>query len=312
MTKQQALLTLAIPTYNRAGYLDRQLSWAAASIGEQWDGCELIVSDNASTDSTPEVCAKWKARLGDHLTVYRQGTNIGSGLNFCFCLQHAKGSYVWLIGDDDVIYPKAVLAVLGILRQSSDLGVVLLNFRTTDNYGGPVIASQVYPCTETMWAFPGKDLFLRCLQQNENAMLLITAGIVRTTLAVESIAYWPRVHQNTALATYIRGYAAIRSGMALTADTFLDYPLGSGNLSRWLVTVFYHIPEVYLRLIKLGFDAPHLRRLILDRAAFLTFMWRFPLDFARSLGVYLQVARMREWSSDSKTGSEPPMSNLSQ
>lgn len=52
MEQNNQLLTLAIPTFNRAKFLDSQLAWAVESIAENWDKVELLVCDNASTDDT--------------------------------------------------------------------------------------------------------------------------------------------------------------------------------------------------------------------------------------------------------------------
>ena len=50
------LLTVAIPTFNRAVALDAQLDALSRSIVELTGECAVIVSDNASSDETPAVC----------------------------------------------------------------------------------------------------------------------------------------------------------------------------------------------------------------------------------------------------------------
>ena len=52
------LLTIAIPTYNRAALLDKQLAWLAIAIKGFESECEIIISDNCSTDNTPGVVKK--------------------------------------------------------------------------------------------------------------------------------------------------------------------------------------------------------------------------------------------------------------
>lgn len=49
------LLTISIPTYNRALLLNDQLAWFAGAVKGNEELCELIVSDNASSDATREV-----------------------------------------------------------------------------------------------------------------------------------------------------------------------------------------------------------------------------------------------------------------
>ena len=42
------LLTISIPTYNRAQMLDRQLKWLASEVLGNEGDCEIIISDNCS------------------------------------------------------------------------------------------------------------------------------------------------------------------------------------------------------------------------------------------------------------------------
>jgi len=54
------LLTIAIPTYNRADLLDKQLTWLSQAIKGFETECEILVSDNCSTDHTQSIINKWR------------------------------------------------------------------------------------------------------------------------------------------------------------------------------------------------------------------------------------------------------------
>ena len=62
------LLTISIPTYNRAQMLDRQLKWLAFELMGYEDDCEIIISDNCSPDNTEEILEMWKAALSHRLS----------------------------------------------------------------------------------------------------------------------------------------------------------------------------------------------------------------------------------------------------
>ena len=107
-------LSICIPTYNRVGYLKELLP----AILDQADAecVEVVVSDNASTDGTADYlrslsnpCLRW----------WTNETNIGGDRNFLKCVAEAKGEYVWLFGDDDLMPDGSVARVLDFLRDNN-------------------------------------------------------------------------------------------------------------------------------------------------------------------------------------------------
>jgi glycosyltransferase involved in cell wall biosynthesis len=119
------LLTIAVPTYNRASYLDLCLSQVCSQLKAHGAEVELLVSNNCSTDTTDEVVRKYIA-LGYPITYLINEENIGPDRNFEQCYRKAKGKYVLMPGDDDVLLDGSIDKLLEILR-SDDYGVVFLN-----------------------------------------------------------------------------------------------------------------------------------------------------------------------------------------
>jgi abequosyltransferase len=110
------LLTIAIPTYNRSGYL-REFLEALLPQLESVDDVELLIANNASPDDTAEMLAVALPVNGRIRTV-RHSENIGSDANFAFCFRQATGKYFWLCGDDDILRPGTIDAVMGELRRA--------------------------------------------------------------------------------------------------------------------------------------------------------------------------------------------------
>lgn len=98
---KQPLLTIGVPTFNRAQCLEKCLAALAASIGDN-DRFQVVISDNASTDDTPKVIAKYTGAYDNFISV-RQQENIGGANNFRYLWQNAKGKFLMLLGDDDYI-----------------------------------------------------------------------------------------------------------------------------------------------------------------------------------------------------------------
>jgi abequosyltransferase len=104
------LLTIAIPTYNRAGCLKELLSVLADQLKDE-PRVELIISDNASPDETPSVVQDFVSR-GLRVRYIRNTQNIGADANFLQCFEQALGKYVWLFSDDDLIVPGGLAKIL--------------------------------------------------------------------------------------------------------------------------------------------------------------------------------------------------------
>ncbi|WP_416545685.1 glycosyltransferase family 2 protein [Limnohabitans sp. DCL3] len=96
----QAILTIIVPTYNRATHLVTLLEALRAELQGLETLVKVLVSDNASTDSTPEVTAEaahdWPA-----LKIQRHDQNLGPEGNFLSCIPRVSTRYFWIIGDDD-------------------------------------------------------------------------------------------------------------------------------------------------------------------------------------------------------------------
>ena len=66
-------VTITLPVYNGADYLDQALASLSA---QTFRDMQIIISDNASTDATPDIITAWKAR-DPRIVSHRQSENIG-------------------------------------------------------------------------------------------------------------------------------------------------------------------------------------------------------------------------------------------
>lgn len=107
---RRPVLTIAIPTYNRSEFLRQLLDSLVEQVRNE-PRVEVVVSDNASTDSTASLIEEWR-RSGIRLTYFRNPQNVGPDANFLQCFESASGKYVWIIGDDDQLLPGAIEQVL--------------------------------------------------------------------------------------------------------------------------------------------------------------------------------------------------------
>jgi len=124
---EDIILTINIPTYNRAGYLARCLNSIHTQLnGDIADKIKVGVFDNASPDNTGEIVALAIAG-GLAIEYVRNASNIGPDNNIKQAYLSAKSKYVLVLGDDDVLLP-GLLSYLVAMLQSGDYGLVFLNF----------------------------------------------------------------------------------------------------------------------------------------------------------------------------------------
>ncbi len=131
---ERVLLTIGIPTRNRAGYLRDLLEALEVQAREPIVaecGLEILVSDNASTDDTGTLAQSVAARL-PILRYWRNEENIGARGNYHKLVHHAAGQYLWIIGDDDLLLPGGLAHSLKTLRDDPALSL-LIHFDTRYN-----------------------------------------------------------------------------------------------------------------------------------------------------------------------------------
>lgn len=106
LNNQYMLISILIPTYNRAPFLLRNLKMIADYILNEnlQKEVEFVVSNNQSTDKTEEKVKQFQKENTDiQIRYFAQTENIGLEKNALFVLKKAKGEYVMYLGDDDYI-----------------------------------------------------------------------------------------------------------------------------------------------------------------------------------------------------------------
>lgn len=125
MNATEPLLTISIPTWNRSSYLALTLEQLRRELDRVGDhSIEILVSDNCSTDDTPQV-VKTYSSPSLPLRYVRNTENIGSDANTVQCFSLARGKYVLILGDDDLLIDGALASLSSRLR-AGEFGVVCL------------------------------------------------------------------------------------------------------------------------------------------------------------------------------------------
>lgn len=127
--RPRPLLSLCVTTYNRAGWLAVNLANIFRLLPVPSDDVEIFVCDNASTDNTEEVVAPYLGR--SDFRYRRNPVNVGMLGNLRVTASRARGRYVWILGDDDLLKPGGVERVISAIRDNPGIGLVYLNYAYT-------------------------------------------------------------------------------------------------------------------------------------------------------------------------------------
>lgn len=106
MDKQSVRVEILMAVYNGGPYLRAQLDSILAQTDGRW---HMTVSDDGSTDGSPEIIEAYTKRDPDRISVYRPGRRFGCARDHFFHLMEAcEAEYMLFCDQDDVWYPDKV------------------------------------------------------------------------------------------------------------------------------------------------------------------------------------------------------------
>jgi abequosyltransferase len=208
------LLTIAIPTYNRSGYLRVALDRVRAevdSIGAH--KVEVLVSDNCSPDDTKDVVREAQ-NAGLAVRYVRNAENLGWARNFAQCVDLAQGRYLLMSGDDDVIF-EGTLVLLRPYLERSDYGVICLR-----PYGFDLDYRSEYPGgSGSIKSFTDAGRFLLAISQ----YFTLTSALIVNRECIAGVDSRAFVH--TSLATF---HLFLRAALVAPKNLYVGrYLIGS-------------------------------------------------------------------------------------
>ncbi len=122
------LVSIVLPTYNGVRYLERAIDSCLSQTYANW---ELIIVDDASTDDTPAMIAKYVQR-DRRIRSFRHAENrkLPAALNTGFA--EAAGDYLTWTSDDNYYRPQALAEMVAFLGDHTDVGIVYTDWSIVD------------------------------------------------------------------------------------------------------------------------------------------------------------------------------------
>lgn len=249
-------VTIGVPVYNGERYLGAAL---ASILGQGHDELRVVVRDNASTDTTLDICA---AIDDPRLTVLRAPVNEGAAANYNAVFAAADTPYFKWAAHDDLLDPDYIGACAAALDARPDAvgayGTTELiddEGRTTAVYDERIDLSSPSPTRRAL-------SFLRGVRLCNPVFGVLRADVLRETPLIEPhaasdmtllyrlLARGPLLHVESAVFR-----RRIHDEMSLKANT------SSVDVARWFSTTArgaHRLPRarLVLRLTRVGATAP--------------------------------------------------------
>lgn len=124
MSSNLPLVSIVIPTYNYAAYLDEAIQ---SVLNQDYSDIELIVLDDGSTDDTREVLRRYGARFH-----WETQSNMGQANTLNKGWRMSKGEILGYLSPDDVLKPNAVSTSVKHLLASPDVVMTYCDYDLID------------------------------------------------------------------------------------------------------------------------------------------------------------------------------------
>lgn len=118
------LLSIVIPVYNVEKYLDACMESIYPQIRDR-DDVEILLVNDGSKDSSPEICDRYAAMDGQRIRVFHK-KNEGLLLTRRFGFRQAAGRYIINCDSDDMLEPGMIEALTAVMKQD-DPDVIFYN-----------------------------------------------------------------------------------------------------------------------------------------------------------------------------------------
>ena len=126
---REPLVSVVIPTYNRTAYLRIALQSVMAQC---YRNLEIMVCDNASPEDPSGLVAEFN---DPRIRLHRNERNLGPTPNTLMGVAMATGTYVAILGDDDIWQPDFIATLLAPLLADPDIVVSFCNHDIIDAKG---------------------------------------------------------------------------------------------------------------------------------------------------------------------------------
>jgi glycosyltransferase involved in cell wall biosynthesis len=224
MSNDKPRASIGIPVYNGERFLKEALD---SILAQTFEDFELIISDNASTDGTEEICKAYAAK-DQRIRYYRNEQNLGAAWNFNRVFELSSGKYFKWAAHDDLHTPDFLLKCVDVLDQNSDVvlchskvkiidenGKFLQNYEVKLNTESPKPQERFHEllskhlCYQIFGLIRASTLRMTSLIGNyghADGVLLLRLGLLGRFYEIPEYLFFSRKHQQQSMSMFFPRY----------------------------------------------------------------------------------------------------------
>lgn len=169
-------LSICIATLNRATFLSATLESILAQANDE---IEIVIVDGASTDHTSDVVRHAQEKF-PHVRYERLPVKGGVDQDYSRAVELARGEYCWLMTDDDLLKPGALVAVLNATQRG--YGLIIVNAEVRDASLSQLLAASRLPFAENRIYRPSSSEHQRLLVEVADYLSFIGGVVIQRQL----------------------------------------------------------------------------------------------------------------------------------
>ena len=137
MNKDRVLISVVIPSYNRAETVGQTIE---SILAQKVDAnIEIVIGDDCSTDNAREVLLKYKEQHPDTIKLLFHEQNMGLGANWATCVKACKGKYICNCDNDDYWHNEQKLQIqLDFMESHPESNICITNHREYNRTTGEI------------------------------------------------------------------------------------------------------------------------------------------------------------------------------
>lgn len=213
------LVSVYLVSYNQEKYIREGLESVLSQKGNFQ--LEIVVADDASTDSTAQIIAEYKRRYPDVIVPILRTVNIGPNANIIDAISHCTGEFIAHMDGDDLMLPGKIQAQLDVFASHADCMIVAHNMNV---FEGDDLGN--------VWLY-NKVPMKKCRDINDivrnGAQICNSSNMFRRSCLKNGLPYLP----TKVVGDWLFHIQKLRSGNLYYIDTILGcYRRNNGSLVR--------------------------------------------------------------------------------